>query len=205
LKQILKSKDSLTAAYLNGTREIAVPKTRRKGNKKKLTVHNARANAARTEAFSELNWKEGRDPTIILLDSYLHADQMPALFAAADAFVLPTRGEGWGLHQHQALMCGVPLISPRFGGVAEYFSPRDGWVIRHRLAPATGYFEGMGLWCEPDHNSAVWALRDAKAQWDSGVVTPSSPWANCWSEIRKFSSGRMVSRTLDVLREFDLA
>ena len=44
LKQILKSKDSLTAAYLNGTREISVPKTRRKGNKKKLTVHNARAN-----------------------------------------------------------------------------------------------------------------------------------------------------------------
>jgi excinuclease ABC subunit A len=44
LQQILKSKGSLTAAYLNGTREIAVPKTRRKGNKKKLTVHNARAN-----------------------------------------------------------------------------------------------------------------------------------------------------------------
>ncbi|MCC5611568.1 excinuclease ABC subunit UvrA [Nostoc sp. CHAB 5834] len=44
LKQILKAKGSLTADYLNGTREIAVPKTRRKGNKKKLTVHNARAN-----------------------------------------------------------------------------------------------------------------------------------------------------------------
>ena len=44
LKQVLKSKDSLTAAYLNGTREIAVPKERRKGNGHKLTVHNARAN-----------------------------------------------------------------------------------------------------------------------------------------------------------------
>ena len=43
LDVILKAK-SLTADYLNGTREIAVPKTRRKGNKKKLTVHNARAN-----------------------------------------------------------------------------------------------------------------------------------------------------------------
>ena len=43
LEVILKAK-SLTADYLNGTREIAVPKTRRKGNKKKLTVHNARAN-----------------------------------------------------------------------------------------------------------------------------------------------------------------
>ncbi|CAO1654818.1 excinuclease ABC subunit UvrA [Parasphingorhabdus sp. NYA22] len=44
LKQILKSKKSLTAAYLNGTREIEVPKKRRKGNGKKLTVHGATAN-----------------------------------------------------------------------------------------------------------------------------------------------------------------
>ncbi len=43
LDVILKAK-SLTADYLNGTREIAVPKKRRKGNGKKLTVHNARAN-----------------------------------------------------------------------------------------------------------------------------------------------------------------
>ncbi|MCE7795309.1 excinuclease ABC subunit UvrA [Sphingobium sufflavum] len=44
LKQILKAKGSLTADYLNGTRFIEVPKKRRKGNGKKLTVHNARAN-----------------------------------------------------------------------------------------------------------------------------------------------------------------
>jgi excinuclease ABC subunit A len=44
LKQVLKSKASLTAAYLNGTREIEVPKKRRKGNKKFVTVENARAN-----------------------------------------------------------------------------------------------------------------------------------------------------------------
>lgn len=44
LKQILKSKKSLTAAYLNGSREIEVPTKRRKGNGKKLTVHGATAN-----------------------------------------------------------------------------------------------------------------------------------------------------------------
>ena len=44
LKQVLKSKKSLTAAYLNGTREIEVPATRRKGNGHALTVHGARAN-----------------------------------------------------------------------------------------------------------------------------------------------------------------
>ncbi len=47
LKQVLKSKTSLTAAYLTGRRAIAVPATRRKGNGHKLTVHGARANNLR--------------------------------------------------------------------------------------------------------------------------------------------------------------
>ncbi|MEW4447669.1 excinuclease ABC subunit UvrA [Qipengyuania sp. JC766] len=44
LKQVLKAKNSLTADYLTGRREIAVPAKRRKGNGHKLTVHGARAN-----------------------------------------------------------------------------------------------------------------------------------------------------------------
>ncbi|MGN3974006.1 excinuclease ABC subunit UvrA [Tsuneonella sp. SYSU-LHT278] len=44
LKQVLKAKNSLTADYLTGRREIAVPRTRRKGNGHKITVHGARAN-----------------------------------------------------------------------------------------------------------------------------------------------------------------
>ncbi len=44
LKQILKAKGSVTADYLNGTRSVPLPAKRRKGNGKKLTVHNATAN-----------------------------------------------------------------------------------------------------------------------------------------------------------------
>jgi len=44
LKQIMKAKNSMTADYLSGRREIAVPATRRKGNGHKLTVKGARAN-----------------------------------------------------------------------------------------------------------------------------------------------------------------
>jgi excinuclease ABC subunit A len=42
--EILSSTGSVTADYLNGTRRIEVPAKRRKGNGKKLTVHNATAN-----------------------------------------------------------------------------------------------------------------------------------------------------------------
>ncbi|GLV29597.1 UvrABC system protein A [Sphingobium sp. TomTYG75] len=44
LNELLAHRDSLTADYLNGTRRIEVPPKRRKGNGKRLTVHNARAN-----------------------------------------------------------------------------------------------------------------------------------------------------------------
>ncbi|MFN2100343.1 excinuclease ABC subunit UvrA [Altererythrobacter sp. MF3-039] len=44
LKQIERAKNSLTADYLTGRREIEVPATRRKGNGHKLTVYGARAN-----------------------------------------------------------------------------------------------------------------------------------------------------------------
>ena len=44
LKQLLKSRKSLTADYLNGTREIEVPKRRRPGNGFDLVLKGARAN-----------------------------------------------------------------------------------------------------------------------------------------------------------------
>jgi excinuclease ABC subunit A len=44
LAEILNTTGSVTADYLNGTREVPVPAKRRKGTGKKLTVHNATAN-----------------------------------------------------------------------------------------------------------------------------------------------------------------
>ncbi|WP_299647941.1 excinuclease ABC subunit UvrA, partial [Sphingomonas bacterium] len=43
-EQVLASTNSITADYLAGRREVAVPAQRRKGSGKKLTVHNATAN-----------------------------------------------------------------------------------------------------------------------------------------------------------------
>ncbi len=47
LPELLAHTDSVTADYLNGTREVPVPMIRRSGTGKKLTVHNATANNLR--------------------------------------------------------------------------------------------------------------------------------------------------------------
>ena len=52
-KEVMKSKDSITAQYLNGTKVIAVPAKRRAGEKARaLTVHGARANNLRDVTVS---------------------------------------------------------------------------------------------------------------------------------------------------------
>jgi excinuclease ABC subunit A len=43
-EDIMRNKDSLTGAYMTGARTIPIPAERRKGNGKKLTIKNARAN-----------------------------------------------------------------------------------------------------------------------------------------------------------------
>src|SRR3546814_7621404 len=44
LNEVLANRNSLTADYLNGARQIPLPAKRRQGSGKKLNVHNARAN-----------------------------------------------------------------------------------------------------------------------------------------------------------------
>lgn len=54
------------------------------------------------------------------IDRMVPAPEMPGLFRAADAFVLPTRGEGWGQPFAEALLSGVPVIATRWSGQMEF-------------------------------------------------------------------------------------
>jgi glycosyltransferase involved in cell wall biosynthesis len=51
---------------------------------------------------------------------------LPQLYAAADAFVLPTEGlEGFGLVTLESLACGTPVIGTRVGATPELLEPLD--------------------------------------------------------------------------------
>jgi len=50
-----------------------------------------------------------RAPVIVLKEE-IAARAMPSLYKAADAFVLPSRGEGWGIPYMEAMAMGLPTI-----------------------------------------------------------------------------------------------
>lgn len=143
------------------------------------------------------------DPRVKIIRDKLTLGQMGDWYRSLSAFLSLAKSEGWGLHQHQAMMCGVPLISPRFAGVAEFFTGREGWVVDHKLAPATGYYDKLGVWCEPSITHAAQCLRSAYNEWVGGVTSMGSPWLYA-TMASKWDEERMVGGVEAVLREFQL-
>ncbi len=68
-------------------------------------------------------------PPIILLNGLLPRADLPRLYAAADAFVLPTRGEGWGRPYGEALACERPVIATRWGGQLDFLDDGNSDLI----------------------------------------------------------------------------
>ncbi len=68
-------------------------------------------------------------PNIVFLYANLPEDQLPRLYRAVDAFVLPTRGEGWGRPFMEAMLMGLPVIGTRWSGQLEFMNEENAYLI----------------------------------------------------------------------------
>lgn len=65
-------------------------------------------------------------PGEIQFAGFLHREDLPDFYALADALVLPTHSDPWGLVVNEAMSCGLPVIATSVTGcVADLL--QDGW------------------------------------------------------------------------------
>jgi glycosyltransferase involved in cell wall biosynthesis len=116
------------------------------------------------EAEHGSDWA-ARTAPIVVVDDVLAATEMPRLYAAADAYVLPTRGEGWGRPYMEAMAMGLPTIGSRWSGNLEFMHDGNSWLVDGELVPVEHGVEVFGYdlpghqWFEPDVESLVAQLR----------------------------------------------
>lgn len=60
-----------------------------------------------------------------VITRHLSQQELRGLYAAADAFVLPSRGEGWGRPHVEAMAMGLPgaETKPRFEAPSQSLEP----------------------------------------------------------------------------------
>lgn len=51
--------------------------------------------------------------------------KLPRLYASADAFVLPSRGEGWGRPHVEAMAMGLPIIATNWSGPTQFMTEEN--------------------------------------------------------------------------------
>ncbi|MBU6335001.1 MAG: glycosyltransferase [Chloroflexi bacterium] len=106
----------------------------------------------------------GAAPVGVIYNRALSPAQLTALYRGADCFVLPTRGEGWGMPILEAMACGIPAISTDWGGATAFFDAQCGYPIPLRAlvpADAGGHYLRGARWAEPDGAALVELLRRA--------------------------------------------
>ena len=92
-------------------------------------------------------------PVELLLDD-ASREGMRAMYAGSDAFVLPTRGEGWGLPICEAMAMGLPAIATNFSGPTAFLTRANSHPLPvHRALP--------GGFAEPSVEALRRAMRAA--------------------------------------------
>ncbi|MBX9579485.1 MAG: glycosyltransferase, partial [Gemmataceae bacterium] len=111
-------------------------------------------------------------PAVEYLEGDLAEDDLPRLYAACDALVLPYRGEGFGLPVLEAMACGRPVVVTAGGPTDEFVPPAAGWRVPARVShlpeEAVGGVATAGRpWVlEPDGDALAGILREVAAAAD---------------------------------------
>ena len=90
-------------------------------------------------------------PPVVITDlSVLDESEMDGLYQSADAMVLPSRGEGFGLPAARALAMGTPLITTAGGGQADFSSLQFADLVPYHCANSRSHVNLDGAyWLEP--------------------------------------------------------
>jgi glycosyltransferase involved in cell wall biosynthesis len=140
-------------------------------------------------------------PELVVMDDDLPADQVPALYRAADVLVQPYRGEGFCLPVLEALACGVPVVATAGGPTDDFVSDACAWRIPSRRAPLPAselVLTGDGWLLEPDVDALVDLLReaadpDARADRAAAARSHAERWS--WDAAAAAARARIAALT----------
>jgi glycosyltransferase involved in cell wall biosynthesis len=132
------------------------------------------------ERVVELARRLAPDPRIRVISGHFSDEQMAELYRSADAFVFPSKAEGFGLPCLEAMACGLPAIATAVSAQTAYLDGVAGLYrpVEYTVAPIddedyrrfySGDYAGhpYGNWALPSIGSLRAAMRELYEQRDA--------------------------------------
>jgi GT2 family glycosyltransferase/glycosyltransferase involved in cell wall biosynthesis len=98
------------------------------------------------------------------------------LYKSCDAFVSAHRGEGFGMKILDAMACGLPVITPLFGGPTDYCTTETCFPVEFSLVPLGDCLDSRSLsiangplWAQPDARSLAEQMRKVHDERDAAA------------------------------------
>jgi glycosyltransferase involved in cell wall biosynthesis len=110
------------------------------------------------------------DRRIHFLQDHLPRLEIRELLNSCDAYVLPSRGEGWGKPYMDAMACGKPTIATGWGGNTEFMTADNSYLVGFDLEdiPSAGWREVPHYkghrWAQPRMTDLIEVLRRVVAE-----------------------------------------
>jgi glycosyltransferase involved in cell wall biosynthesis len=142
-----------------------------------------------------------RDAVRLLADNMAYAD-MPALYGAADAFVLPSAGEGFGRPIVEAMALALPTVATRWSGI-DYIDEHNAMpldVVELVVADGVGSADNeQHQWALPDASQLRWHLRAIIHAHPSAELAELGKRARA-TVVERFSHAAVASRVFERLQ-----
>jgi glycosyltransferase involved in cell wall biosynthesis len=119
---------------------------------------------------AENNEWRSPEPPLLCIGEDLHADAMAQFYRSGDVYVMPSRGEGWGIPAMEAMASGLPVIATAWGGQMDYMDDETALLVSCNPAPVSAnacresaHFAGQ-MWVEPNLADLQKQMRRSKDQ-----------------------------------------
>lgn len=121
------------------------------------------------EYAATLNLGNKSLPRIHVIAHQVPQAELPRLYKAADCLVAPSRGEGWGRPQHEAMLMELPVIATNWSGNTEFMTAENSFLLDYEIAEASSleaelWHYSNHRWAEPSETSLRQAMRRVQQQ-----------------------------------------
>jgi glycosyltransferase involved in cell wall biosynthesis len=165
----------------------------------------------RQQAAEHIKQKLGLD---LLADGRIHFMQQQLshrahlqLFQAADAYVLPSRAEGWGRPYMEAMACGKPTIATGWGGNTDFMTSENSYLLDYELTavPEAGWreipvYKGH-RWAEPSLPHLIETLREVESDRSGAKKKAKQGQDDVYRTLNRVTVAQKMVQAVKELRE----